>query len=320
MGKGEVEVPTVPAQGVRKNAGADVAIEGFKAWKLEDAELDKIAAVVGVDKADMEIYTAGTGAEQKLYVKNTEGGHTDENKIFEFTGNFTDGAANSTIDGVALGEEVTGLNLEIFNTGASTLSVTQATIKDGLTSITNDNGDNVDLTEEQMNEIASLFGAGSTAAGLQMEIFSQGDEHYAVDKDGNIKKFSLDNTDSNKVVEDTATISAKDQNKILQSWSVTGTPDYPDAVDGLLAKLDDAMTQVTNFTADLGAIQNRFGSIIANLNTTVINTSEARSRVLDADFSVEVSAMSRANILQQAGVSVLAQANQVPQNVLSLLR
>lgn len=90
--------------------------------------------------------------------------------------------------------------------------------------------------------------------------------------------------------------------------------------DGLLAKLDEALTTVADFRADLGAVQNRFSSIIANLNTNIINTTEARSRIQDADFSVEVSAMSRANILQQAGVSVLAQANQVPQNVLSLLR
>ncbi|WP_346806034.1 flagellin FliC [Enterobacter chuandaensis] len=90
--------------------------------------------------------------------------------------------------------------------------------------------------------------------------------------------------------------------------------------DGLLAKLDEALTKVADFRADLGAVQNRFSSIIANLNTNIINTTEARSRIQDADFSVEVSAMSRANILQQAGVSVLAQANQVPQNVLSLLR
>jgi flagellin len=92
------------------------------------------------------------------------------------------------------------------------------------------------------------------------------------------------------------------------------------AADPLIDTLDGALAGVTDFQADLGAKQNRLSSIIANLNTTVINTTEARSRILDADFSVEVSSMSRANILQQAGVSVLAQANQVPQNVLSLLR
>ena len=92
------------------------------------------------------------------------------------------------------------------------------------------------------------------------------------------------------------------------------------ASEDLLDRLDNAITHVADFRADLGAIQNRFSSIIANLNTNIINTTEARSRIQDADFSVEVSAMSRANILQSAGVSVLAQANQVPNNVLQLLR
>lgn len=87
-----------------------------------------------------------------------------------------------------------------------------------------------------------------------------------------------------------------------------------------LAKLDDALMMVDNMRSDLGAIQNRFQSTIANLNNTVTNLSAARSRIEDADYAVEVSNMTRAQILQQAGTSVLAKANQVPQGVLSLLQ
>lgn len=87
-----------------------------------------------------------------------------------------------------------------------------------------------------------------------------------------------------------------------------------------LTAVDDAMAQVDELRSGLGATQNRFDSVISNLNSTVNNLSESRSRILDADFASEVSEMSRANILQSAGISVLAQANQVPQNVLSLLR
>ncbi|MGS9235427.1 flagellin, partial [Salmonella enterica subsp. enterica serovar Infantis] len=72
--------------------------------------------------------------------------------------------------------------------------------------------------------------------------------------------------------------------------------------------------------SDLGAVQNRFNSAITNLCNTVNNLSEARSSIEDSDYATEVSNMSRAQILQPAGTSVLAQANQVPQNVLSLLR
>lgn len=94
----------------------------------------------------------------------------------------------------------------------------------------------------------------------------------------------------------------------------TATTDSP------LAKIDAALAKVADLRSDLGAVQNRFNSTITNLGNTVNNLSEARSRIEDADYATEVSNMSRANILQQAGTSVLAQANQTTQNVLSLLR
>jgi len=87
-----------------------------------------------------------------------------------------------------------------------------------------------------------------------------------------------------------------------------------------LATLDTALQKVDDLRSHLGAIQNRFESTISNLSNTVTNLSAARSRIEDADYAVEVSNMTRAQILQQAGTSVLAQANQVPQTVLSLLR
>lgn len=86
-----------------------------------------------------------------------------------------------------------------------------------------------------------------------------------------------------------------------------------------LATLDAALNQVDSLRSDLGAIQNRFESAITNLSTNETNLSAARSRIEDADYAVEVANMTRAQILQQAGTSVLAQANQIPQNVLSLL-
>lgn len=86
-----------------------------------------------------------------------------------------------------------------------------------------------------------------------------------------------------------------------------------------LKSIDKALNQVDSLRSDLGAIQNRFESAITNLQTNETNLSAARSRIEDADYAVEVANMTRAQILQQAGTSVLAQANQVPQNVLSLL-
>jgi len=83
---------------------------------------------------------------------------------------------------------------------------------------------------------------------------------------------------------------------------------------------DGALAQVDGIRADLGAVQNRFESTISNLQTTSENLSAARSRILDTDFAAETAALTRSQILQQAGVAMLAQANSVPQLVLSLLK
>jgi flagellin len=93
-----------------------------------------------------------------------------------------------------------------------------------------------------------------------------------------------------------------------------------EGANAAIAVLDGALSQVTSIRADLGAVQNRFSSTVANLQATSENLSAARSRILDADFAAETAALTRAQILQQAGTAILAQANAIPQNVLSLLR
>ncbi|OAI21039.1 flagellin [Methylomonas lenta] len=86
-----------------------------------------------------------------------------------------------------------------------------------------------------------------------------------------------------------------------------------DTIDAAIAKIDD-------FRSKLGAVQNRFTTTIGNLQSSIENQSAARSRIMDTDFAVETSNLSRSQILQQAGTAMLAQANQSSQSVLSLLR
>ncbi len=81
--------------------------------------------------------------------------------------------------------------------------------------------------------------------------------------------------------------------------------------------MDDALTSISNNRAHLGAVQNRFLTTIENLQT---NSETSRSRIQDADFAMETANLSRAQILQQAGTAMVAQANQLPQSVLALLR
>uniref|UniRef100_UPI00068EC192 flagellin n=1 Tax=Thioalkalivibrio sp. ALJ1 TaxID=1158144 RepID=UPI00068EC192 len=87
-----------------------------------------------------------------------------------------------------------------------------------------------------------------------------------------------------------------------------------------IGALDGALTQVNSLRAELGAVQVRFESTIDNLSVSSENLSDARSRIRDADFAAETAELTRAQVLQQAGTSVLSQANAVPQNVLALLQ
>ncbi|MGS1107132.1 FliC/FljB family flagellin [Achromobacter anxifer] len=119
---------------------------------------------------------------------------------------------------------------------------------------------------------------------------------------------------------DTTTAPTTTAKFTLKTDSIPLTSLNKGATSNPLAGLDKALQNIDSQRSSLGAIQNRFESTVANLNNTINNLSAARSRIEDADYATEVSNMTKAQILQQAGTSVLAQANQVPQTVLSLLR
>jgi flagellin len=113
-----------------------------------------------------------------------------------------------------------------------------------------------------------------------------------------------------------------------KNTSVGSTPETVSSIDistidgatNALAIVDAALERISSIRADLGAAQNRLESTIANLSTTSENLSAARSRIQDADFAAESAELARTQVLQQAGLSVLAQANARPQQVLQLLQ
>ena len=118
------------------------------------------------------------------------------------------------------------------------------------------------------------------------------------------------------VVAGSTALGASQQDNTLNGVDVlTGS----NANDALLT-LDFALQQVTGLRSELGAVQIRFETTIANLSVATENLSAARSRIQDADFAAETAELTRAQIVQQAGISVLSQANAQPQNVLALLQ
>lgn len=198
--------------------------------------------------------------------------------------------------------QVTGTAVSEANAGdlASRLGVAAGSVALAATAEKDDNGNwfaTVTITAADATEVSTL-----KAKGFEVEATVAKEFYIALDP----QSADLSTPTSAAFAIDTANI---------QLSSITsGASSNP------LAKLDAALADVDTLRSSLGAVQNRFDSVISNLGTTVTNLSASRSRIQDADYATEVSNMTRAQILQQAGTSVLAQANQTTQNVLSLLR
>ncbi|EOI1396055.1 flagellin [Citrobacter freundii] len=207
---------------------------------------------------------------------------------------------NGTYTAKVDGKTVTFTVADEDNTG------TKATVKTDVAVYASQNGTLTTsaTTANKAATVTDLQNANATKTGSTLKASGA---TYAVDIDGNVTTggktmyVTTDKNGSPKLVNE----------DVAKASTSTADP---------LAVLDKALAQVDALRSDLGAVQNRFDSTITNLGNTVNNLTSARSRIEDADYATEVSNMSKAQILQQAGTSVLAQANQVPQNVLSLLR
>jgi len=121
---------------------------------------------------------------------------------------------------------------------------------------------------------------------------------------------------------DTVDLTMADLTTLAASGGAAGSYDVSSATaaNTLLGTLDTELDSLSSARATLGAGQNRLESVVNNLTSNVTNLSDARSRIEDADYSVETTAMAKAQILSQASTAMIAQANQSQQNVLSLLR
>ncbi len=131
---------------------------------------------------------------------------------------------------------------------------------------------------------------------------------------------------ANTTSDDTVSVASEDMTQnadvsavTVSTATIASTADA-DAIASVIDNIDTALDTINDQRATFGATQSRFEAIIANLQQSVENQSAARSRIMDADFATETANLSRAQILQQAGNAMVAQANQLPQQVLSLLR
>lgn len=137
--------------------------------------------------------------------------------------------------------------------------------------------------------------------------------------DGSVTEVTVQ-TGANGV--DTVDLQMADLTALAADGGVAGSYDISDATaaNGLLADIDTELETINTARAALGAGQNRLESAVNNLTSTVTNLADARSRIMDTDYSAETTALAKSQILSQASTAMLAQANQSQQNVLSLLR
>ena len=223
---------------------------------------------------------------------------------FESTGAYVPAATNLTINGtavsLALADDADAAVAKI-NAVATQTGVT-ATNNAGVLTFSSANG--ADFTLE--SDVAATIPGVSAAATYNAGIVLSAKLGSTIDASG-----ALATALNVPAVADDAQVDLQ-----VSTMDISSV----DGANKALATVDAALTQVSSTRAQLGAIQNRFTAVVANLSTTAENLTASRSRIQDADFAAETANLTRGQILQQAGTAMLAQANSLPNGVLALLR
>ena len=284
------------------SVGASTSTSAFAAAAQDGSAQAKAAAINAGTSEHGVTATAGTttvvGAGGSLSNTNTQ------------TGTFT-------INGVSTGEITAG------GTDAATLTAVRTAINNitsatGVSAQDNAGGDGIDLLSTSGQNIYVTYATGTgtpTADAFGIDVADLSTVHTGA--------LSYVSTSSQGIAFTGSSLgkigSSVDQAAAVDPAS-TGNVLTSANAEAMLTQVDSALDSVSDTRAALGATQNRFSSVVANLQTASENLSASRSRIMDADFAAETAQMTKAQILQQSGIAMLAQANSVPQNVLALLQ
>lgn len=210
-------------------------------------------------------------------------------------------AINNVAGTTGITAEANGGSLKLKQADGKDIRIADFAVTDGsgTINVTGLGGDAVTLTDG---------GADTDSTIVSGRVVFASSETYSVSSSVAATAGSILDVGANVAVSASASLVSA-----IDIGSASGAQDALDVIDSALAR-------VSGIRADLGAIQTRFELAIGNLQTTAENLTAARSRIMDADFAAETAELTRAQILQQAGVAMLAQANAAPQNVLALLR
>jgi flagellin len=214
-------------------------------------------------------------------------------------------AIRNANDGISLAQTAEG---SLGKIGDALQRMRELAVQSKNGSNTSADRDNLNAEFEQLNEEVGRLINGASFNGQKL-------------LDGSVEEFKFQ-VGAGNADEDSIVITSSDLSDLAADTDlaagIAGADDTLAAA--AITALDEAITTISTARSNYGASQNRFESVISNLQISSENLSAARGRIMDADFAVETSNLSRGQILQQAGTAMIAQANQLPQGVLSLLR
>jgi flagellin len=231
------------------------------------------------------------------------------------------------INGVDIGavsfseKDSTGALTTAINAKSDITGVEASISSDGELVLTAEDGRDIVLNVAASTDVNLLFAGGGTATNSDVTT-DYDDDFTNLRVTGNVTVTAQDTLTLTGGANDTdAGFTTLDEDNVQATGTIANADvTTKDGANTLIESVDSALEQVDSIRGKLGAVQNRLTSTIANLQSVSENVSASRSRTLDADFAAETANMTKAQILQQAGVAMLAQANQLPQSALSLLQ
>ncbi|XOB91145.1 flagellin [Pseudomonadota bacterium 24LQ007] len=266
-----------------------------------------------VSEINQQLDDAGY-ADLKVSIATNQITFTNTNSSGDGSGNITIEAASFTdggVDALDVSQQFeiagqTGTTLQEYLTGGNTADFE---VQIGSEAINVEGASN-------LGDVVAQINGKTQDTGVSAFLNADGDQIVLAGEKGKEFTASISTSVEGVDVDSSVTATEADNTVSLNQVDISTR----EGADEALVAIDYAINQVNEFRSDLGAVQNRFESTIANLNTSVENLSASNSRIVDADFAAETANLAKSQVLQQAGISVLAQANARPQQVLSLLQ
>jgi flagellin len=304
---------TVPSLTIGAGESADKIVTAFNAINGTSGVTASASNTV-----ELGAFTANTATTLNIYYGSTDAASA-------ISGNGRIQVTNSTG-----GSDLAGLASQINQqTGTSGIS---AVVNGSKLMLSNSTGQDISVENVLGGDLVTVGGVATTAAGVATTGVPQALGAAAVSPalgsavtvGGELSfnsstSFSLTTTTAAGLAAAAGT-QASAQSTVANVDVTTTTNGIPTGANSAITVIDAALLNINNAQASMGAVQNRFTTVIANLNTTAQNLTQSRSRIQDTDFAAETASLTRGQILQQAGTAMLAQANSLPNGVMALLR